>query len=260
MVLLTAFKAEHRKEQISKTLQMKTGEYLAKKFKARKGELNYRILYPNGFDENKKYPILLFLHGSGERGDDNEAQLKHGGEMIRKGMETHNGIVIFPQCPQEDFWIRILEVENGPDGTRSFVPDVESPPSDAMQMVIELMEDMKQKSYVEKSRIYVGGLSMGGMGTFDLCWRKPDLFAAAVPICGAGAPAKADQFVNLPMRVYHGADDQAVPVEESLKMIDALKRLGGNPESFIYPGVNHNSWDNAFAEPDFLEWIFKQQK
>ena len=101
---------------------------------------------------------------------------------------------------------------------------------------------------------------MGGMGIFDLCWRMQDLFAAASMICGAGAIKKASVFSDLPIRIFHGDEDKIVSVEKSLEMIEALKEAGGNPEVFIYPDVYHNSWDNAFEEPDFLSWFFKHQK
>ncbi len=240
--------------------EIEEGVYLKRKFKAKKGILNYRIYYPQGFDETKKYPVLLFLHGAGERGDDNEAQLTHGGELIQKGMDEHQGIAIFPQCPENNYWIDLLDVEDRPDGVRDFEPDVKNPPSVALTKVIELLEKFTDQSYVDKSRIYVTGLSMGGMGTFDLCWRMPDMFAAAAAVCGAGSPIKAHKFVNLPIRIFHGDEDGVVSVDESLEMIAELEALGGSPESFIYPGVNHNSWDNAFAEPDYLSWFFKHSK
>lgn len=236
------------------------GVFVKKVFQAREGTLNYRILYPTGFEADKKYPLLLFLHGAGERGSDNKAQLKHGGELIRKEMERHNSIAIFPQCPTEDYWIELVDSEIRPDGVRNFVPDVQNPPSAALDKVMQLIESYLQESYIDKSRIYVSGLSMGGMGTFDLCWRMPKTFAAANAICGAGAPEKAKDFAGLPIRIFHGTEDKVVSVEESLEMIEALREAGGNPQSFIYPEVKHNSWDNAFAEPDFIAWLFEHQR
>ncbi len=261
LLLIISCKSKNKTEVTKASLgKIETGIYLKRTFSAEKGNLNYRILYPKGFDRTKKYPLLLFLHGAGERGDDNEAQLTHGGELIKKGMNVHQSIAIFPQCPEENYWIDLLETEDRPDGIRDFEPDTKNPPSEAMAKVIELMKIFTERNYVDKSRIYVAGLSMGGMGTFDLCWRMPDMFAAAIAVCGAGAPVKAFKFSKLPIRIFHGEDDEIVSVEESLEMIAALEELGGNPEAFIYSDVNHNSWDNAFAESDFLSWLYKHEK
>lgn len=239
---------------------VETGVYLKKTFETSNGVLNYRILYPKGFDKSKKYPVLLFLHGAGERGNDNEAQLVHGSDLIKKGMDIHQSIAIFPQCPKADYWASLKEVEDSEGGPRDFEMAIDGPPTDAMARVIELMKSEKDKSYVDKSRIYVAGLSMGGMGTFDLCWRMPDMFAAAGIICGAGSAEKAGVLSQMPLRIFHGDQDQVVSVEESYDMVKSIKAAGGNPEVFIYPEVNHNSWDNAFAEPDFLSWFYKYNK
>ncbi|MDF1695833.1 MAG: prolyl oligopeptidase family serine peptidase [Saprospiraceae bacterium] len=235
----------------------KVGEFIPQKFKASKGKLNYQILYPKGFDETKKYPLLLFLHGAGERGKDNKAQLIHGGDLIQKEMNRLNGIAILPQCSKDEYWINVKEVDDRPDGTRNIEPDTDKI-STSLKKVIQLMEAFTEQTYVDKSRIYVAGLSMGGMGTFDLCWRMPTMFAAASAICGAGSEEKAKEFSSLPIRIYHGEEDQVVLVEESKEMIQALRDAGGEPEVYLYPDVNHSSWDNAFAEDDFISWMFEK--
>jgi len=238
---------------------IETGIYLKEVFKSTNGDLNYRIFYPEGFDESKKYPVLLFMHGAGERGEDNEAQLVHGSELIAAGMNKYNAIAIFPQCPTEDYWVNFIEKER-PGATREFNVDVSGGPSDALGRVIELLTEVKSRSYIDTKRIYVGGLSMGGMATFDLLWRMPKTFAAAVPICGAGSPEKAAMMKDTPIRIYHGEVDAVVPVENSKKMEVALLDVGAKVETFYYPEVNHDSWTNAFAEPDFLNWIFTKNK
>lgn len=261
ILLITSCKSKHKTEMPeSKDEKIETGVYLKKVYQSGDGNLNYRILYPNGFEPTKKYPVLLFLHGSGERGDDNEAQLVHGSELIKAGMDIHQSIAIFPQCPADDYWVNLKEVLESTDGKREFLIDVAGPPSNALSLVMELMNSIKEKEYINRSKIYVTGLSMGGMATFDLLWRMPNTFAAAAAICGAGSTEKASVFANLPMRIYHGEVDQVVPVEESKKMIKALQDAGGNPEVFLYPDVNHNSWDNAFAEEDFLSWFYGNGK
>lgn len=238
----------------------RTGVYLKKTFKAQRGTLKYRIIYPDGFDKSEKYPLLLFLHGAGERGYDNAAQLKHGGTLIKDGMNKFRSIAILPQCPKENYWMGLLNTKNRPDEARDFAPDENNPPSLALSKVIDLLETMIEQTYIDKSRIYVAGLSMGGMGVFDLCWRMPNLFAAAIAVCGTGSPLKAYRFAKLPIRIYHGDEDDVVSVDESLEMIAALEDLGGSPEAFIYPGVKHDSWENAFAEPDFLSWLYEQKR
>lgn len=260
LLIITSCTSKSNRYNLPSISEIKTGVYLKEVFKTKNGDLNYRVFYPEGFDAEKKYPVLLFLHGAGERGDDNEAQLTHGGELIKKGMNLHHSIAIFPQCPEDKYWIDLLDVGDRADGIRDFEPDVKNPPSEAMSKVITLMKKFTEQSYVDKSRVYVAGLSMGGMGTFDLCWRMPNMFAAAMAVCGAGSPVKAFKFSQLPIRIFHGDMDEIVSVEESLEMIAVLEELGGSPEAFIYPGVNHNSWDNAFAEPDFLSWLYKHKK
>ena len=175
-----------------------TGKYLKKVFNTESGELNYRIFYPENFNSSKEYPLLLFLHGAGERGNDNEAQLFHGSDLIANGMNKFNAIAIFPQCPKEDYWVK-FKVAEANNGGRNFDIDVDSGPSEALGKVIALINEMKMANYIDKKKIYVGGLSMGGMATFDLLWRMPNTFAAAIPICGAGAPEKANFMRSVPM-------------------------------------------------------------
>jgi predicted peptidase len=244
------------------TMQLKEadkGVYLKKTFSIDNGVLNYRIFYPKGFDSSKAYPMLLFMHGAGERGDDNEAQLTHGSELIAKGMNDYNAIAIFPQCPQDDYWVKFKSESQEKDGARSFDIDVENGPSEALGKVIGLMDEMKEKDYINQSKVYVMGLSMGGMATFDLLWRMPNTFAAAMPICGAGSPEKANHMSSVPMRIFHGEEDSVVPISNSRVMQAAIESLGGSPETYYYPSVNHDSWTNAFAEKDFLSWMFEQE-
>lgn len=242
------------------TDKIEKGVYLKKIYLAKAGNLNYNIIYPSGFDAEKKYPLLLFLHGAGERGDDNEAQLTHGGDLIKKESNINQFIALLPQCPKDEYWIDVVEIEDIEDDSSNFEPDVNAPASYALSMVIELMKSFTKEKYIDQSRVYVAGLSMGGMGTFDLCWRMPEMFAAANMICGAGSPEKAKVFSDLPIRIFHGEEDGIVSVEKSLEMIEALKEIGGNPEVFIYPDVYHDSWFNAFDEPDFMTWMLKYKK
>ena len=126
---------------------------------------------------------------------------------------------------------------------------------------MQLMEDMTQKPYVNKDQIYVGGLSMGGMGTFEILYRKPDLFAAAIAICGGGNPNTAKLFAKkVPMSIYHGAKDDVVKPQLSLTMVNAILEAGGTPNFTLYAKDNHNSWDSTFAETELLSWLFSNTK
>ena len=219
--------------------------------------LPYRILYPAHYDRSQKYPLVLFLHGAGERGNDNQSQLKHGATLFTdpRNRVAHPAIILFPQCPADGFWAPMERV----DGQRIYPRRPKPTPS--MQMVERLIRQYLKDPTVDHTRIYVIGISMGGMGTYDYICRHPRLFACAVPICGAVNEQRLRRARHLPIRIYHGSADPVVPVTYSRDAYIALKANGStNVEYIEYPGVQHESWDNAFAEPDFLDWIFSQRK
>lgn len=221
--------------------------------------LHYRILYPKDFKESMQYPLVLFLHGAGERGNDNESQLVHGGSLFADSIESYPAIVIFPQCRPDDFW-PVADIEQTGSG-RIFNFPLRENPNPGLGMVSALLDSMLLAPYVDKSRIYIGGLSMGAMGTYELVSRKPDIFAAAVAICGGGNEDAATRYAeNTPFWIFHGAKDDVVPVSQSEKMAAAITKAGGTPKRTIYPDANHNSWDSAFAEPGLLDWLFSQHK
>lgn len=224
--------------------------------------LPYRILFPENYDRTKKYPLVLFLHGAGERGSDNNAELVHGATLFLadSNRKKFPCIVIFPQCPANNFWNSgKLEFSHSPlQLTFDYVSNPELWP---LHSAIALTKEIAEKESVDHSRIYISGLSMGGMGTFEAVYRYPDLFAAAMPICGGGDTTHYDKRVlKTSFWVFHGDADGAVRVEESRNMVNKLKALHANVNYTEYPGVNHNSWDNAFAEPAFLSWMFSQRK
>ena len=127
--------------------------------------------------------------------------------------------------------------------------------------VNELIKSELENGTVDPKRVYISGLSMGGFGTFEIAYRNPELFAAAAPICGGGDVNAYDKRVkNIPFWIFHGDADAAVDVKYSREMADKLKKIGARVKYTEYPGVGHNSWDNAFAEPEFLKWIFSQKK
>jgi predicted peptidase len=237
--------------------------YEKKEFISGGDTLRYRILYPINYNANKKYPLVMFLHGAGERGNDNEAQLLHGGNLFADSAmrQQFPAIVIFPQCPRDDWWARITRDENNKDSLGSFRFTSDQPIGKSLGLVSKLLDTLATSNTVNTKKIYLGGLSMGGMGTFELLWRKPNFFAAAIPICGGGDPQKVTIYAKkFPIWIFHGGSDPVVPVSNSRLMSHALQAAGAKVKYTEYPGVGHNSWDNAFAEPGLLKWLFAQKK
>lgn len=230
--------------------------YQAEYFASSSGDtLPYRILYPEGYSSSTDtLPLVLFLHGAGERGEDNSAQLTHGAQLFLDSMSQYPAIVVFPQCGSGSYWVRI---ERQADDLQ--MPFYEAPVSD-MGMVIELLAQLQAQERIDPSRIYLAGLSMGGFGTFELLARLPRTFAAAVPICGGGNKLLAPLYAqHTPMWIFHGDADSVVSVDLSRKMYKALAEAGGQPKYTEYPEVGHNSWDPAFAEPELLKWLFSHR-
>ena len=219
--------------------------------------LPYRILYPEHYDRSKKYPLVLFLHGAGERGTDNESQLKHGSFLFTspENRAAYPAIVVFPQCPADGFWAPMERTDEG----RLF--PARPKPTPSMQLVEQLVRQCLKHESIDRNRLYVLGISMGGMGTFDYICRHPRRFACAIPICGGVNLERLRKVRRLPIRIYHGSADPVVSVEYSRNAYIELKALGSTRVEYIeFPGVQHESWDNAFAEPDFLAWMFRQEK
>lgn len=223
--------------------------------------LPYRLLLPEHFDASKKYPLVLFLHGAGERGRDNEAQLTHGARLFINDTVRRKfpAIVVFPQCAANSFW---SNVQMAPDSTggRTFTFPEGGAPTRAMAMVENLLEQLQRQYKLKGDQVYVMGLSMGGMGTFEIVRRHPDLFAAAIPICGGANTATAGALKTPKWWVFHGAKDDVVPPRFSEEMVAALKAQNASVKFTVYPEAGHNSWDSAFAETEFLPWLFAQHK
>ena len=224
--------------------------------------LRYRILLPENFEPTKHYPMVLFLHGAGERGNDNEKQLVHGGKMfLEDSIRTkYPAIVVFPQCPQNSYWSSVNIKFDSSQNKRVFKFNNSAQPSKAMTMVMDLYQQLRETLLPDSERLYVGGLSMGGMGTFELAYRMPQTFAAAFAICGGADTNIAPGIANTAWSVYHGMRDNVVDPQFSLDMAEALKVAGAEVRLTTYPEANHNSWDSAFAEPDFLSWLFNHKK
>lgn len=223
--------------------------------------LPYRLLLPENYDATKKYPLIFFMHGAGERGNDNEAQLVHGAKLFLKEDVRKNfpAIVVFPQCPQNSYWSNV-SFKMDSEGKRQFVFNANTEPSITMKMANDLLHQIIKGYSVQKKQVYIGGLSMGDMGTFELVYRNPKLFAAAIPICGGGDPAIAKKVRKVKWWVFHGAKDDVVPPINSEIMVAALKEAGSSVKFSLYPDANHNSWDAAFSEPELMPWLFAQRK
>jgi beta-glucosidase len=238
---------------------MVTGEYLYRQYEKDGSVLPYRIMYPYDFSESGKYPLVLFLHGAGERGDDNEKQLIHGSRLFRDSLEKYPAIVVFPQCPEGDFWANLYRPDKtGPQRKFDFFYD--SDPNPSMEGVISLVGELLEEPFIDHDRFYVAGLSMGGMGTFELTWRMQDRVAAAIPICGGGPVEKAGEMTKVPYWVIHGMKDKVVNPVYSANMVKAIQEAGGRAKITLYWDAGHNSWDPAFAEPDFLQWLFSKKR
>lgn len=227
-------------------------------YKSKKGEMPYRILLPKNYNPNVKYPLIIFLHGSGERGNDNEAQLTHGAHLFLKESvrSKYPAIVVFPQLTNNHYWSS-FEADREATPRQFFYP--EKPGKVKHQELLKgLIKKLKEEFSLDADRFYVGGLSLGGMGTFEIVYNNPKLFAAAFPICGGANPGITKRLRNTSWWIFHGADDVVVPAKYSQQMFDALKQVGADVRLTIYPNVNHDSWTNAFAEPDLLEWLFSK--
>ena len=218
----------------------------------------YRILLPHNYDPKIKFPLVIFLHGSGERGNDNEKQLTHGAELFLRDSirKKYPAIVVFPQCSENSYWSNVNIAVDKVSAERTFQFITNSEPTVAMNLLINLIDDLKRKYSIQKKRIYISGLSMGGMGTFELVRRKPNLFAAAMPICGGANITTAKDLLKTKWWIFHGEKDDVVNPQFSKDMAAAILNEGGSAKLTIYPNANHNSWDSAFAEKNFMQWMF----
>ncbi len=214
--------------------------------------LLYRLLRPAKSDASVKYPLVLFLHGAGERGRDNTSQLKNGvlNFASAQNREKYPCYVIAPQCPIGYRWVEVDWK------LPSHVQPKE--PSVYLARTMLLLDSLIKKLNIDPNRIYITGLSMGGFGVWDAISRWPDKFAAAVPVCGGGDTAKAAVIKNIPVWAFHGDNDKLVMPSRSRDMIAKIKKAGGNPKFTEYPATGHNAWDKAYYEKEMFQWLFSQ--
>ncbi|MDQ1256812.1 MAG: hypothetical protein QG656_1412 [Candidatus Hydrogenedentes bacterium] len=197
----------------------------------------YSVYIPKDYDPKKAWPLVMFLHGIGERGSDGLLQTEVGiGRAIRRWPERFPCIVIMPQCPTTKTW--------GSD----------------IELIDQSMQITREECNIDPDRIYLTGLSMGGFGTWMYGAKHPDFFAALLPICGGGKTAAAPILAKLPIWAFHGLDDTTVPPKMSQEMVEAVRKAGGDVRYTEYPGVGHNSWDNAYADPEVVAWMLQQKR
>jgi predicted peptidase len=198
--------------------------------------LKYLLYLPKDYSKTgEKWPLIIFLHGAGERGNDLNKVKVHG---IAKMLETRDGfpfVVISPQCPENGWWT-------------DYLPSLKA-----------LIDEVKKEYNIDESRIYMTGLSMGGFGTWTMAERYPNLFAAIAPICGGGEAFLA-KYIKAPVWAFHGAKDDIVPLQRSQEMVDAVKANGREVKFTVYPELMHNSWDAAYADEELYKWFLSHKK
>jgi predicted peptidase len=198
--------------------------------------LKYLLYLPEDYEKQASWPLVLFLHGSGERGDDLQLVKKHGPPKLIAAGRKFPFIVVSPQAPKSK--------------GRGWEPFE----------LTALLDDVSEHYKVDADRVYVTGLSMGGYGAWSLAAYTPDRFAAIVPICGGGDPALARRLAKLPIWVFHGAKDPVVPLERSEVMVEALKKRESDVKFTVYPEALHDSWTETYENPQLYEWLLKQRR
>lgn len=200
----------------------------------------YWISFPDGYDAaaGRRWPLLLFLHGAGERGGDLDAVKKHGPPKRIASGTNLPFVVVAPQCPSNDWW----------ESTRQ------------MLTLVALLDEVQANHRIDEDRVYCTGLSMGGYGTWRLASENPGRFAAVIPICGGGRWFTVGAMKNVPAWVFHGAKDPVVPLAESEKMVNALRKAGGTVEFTVYPEAQHDSWTATYDNPAVYAWLLNHTR
>ncbi|MBM4033716.1 MAG: phospholipase [Planctomycetes bacterium] len=195
----------------------------------------YLLYLPKGYEKGRKrWPLLLFLHGAGERGKDLELVKKHGPPRLIAEGHDFPFIVVSPQCPANQWW--------------------------SNDVLAALLDDIVANCRVDERRVYLTGLSMGGYGAWALACERPERFAAVAPICGGGNRLLAHALKHVPVWAFHGAKDDVVPLAESEKMANAVKASGGKAKLTVYPDAGHDSWTATYANPELYKWLLKHRR
>lgn len=192
---------------------------------------------PADFDESRRYPLVFFLHGAGERGDDLDAASRHGYmKYVREEGKEYPFIFIAPQCPDDKYWGCYTE------------------------SLLAFLDELCATLPIDRERVCLTGLSMGGTGTFMLAMADPDRFACIAPVCGSGIPWNAGALRNIPTRMYHGDCDDIVPISSSVEMLTRIHKQNGQAQLKICYGVGHNAWDVAYTDNTLIDWMMAQRR
>ena len=252
----TAKKPDPDMSPVSSLIDVKTA-FKKESFTASNGlTLPYRIFVPADYSEDYAYPVVLLLHGAGERGTDNEKTLVNvvPNLYIQKTSPFYHAIVIVPQCPENMQWV------DTPWANGNY--SVENVPiSKPMTAAVELLDSIIASYSINTDRQYVTGLSMGGFGTWDLLMRFPDRFAAAIPYCGGADPSQAENLAKIPIYTFHDTTDTSVPVSGTQAVVEAIKAAGGTLITYKETtGKGHNVWNTGSQTPGLSKWLFEQRK
>ena len=215
----------------------------------------YQLLMPAELEEGKSYPLVLFLHGAGERGSNNQAQKRHFPERVKRMMQQGGApvFVLAPQCPRDVWWT--ARTRGGSRG-----PHLDQPAAPQMRAAMQALEDVVRKHPIDRDRIALTGLSMGGFGSWELAARRPGWFSGVIPICGGGNPRALAPLAGLPIQVWHGAADNVVPPEASRMLVRSMEERGMAVDYHELPGVGHNSWSPAYGDEGVCKQLFEQRR
>jgi predicted peptidase len=218
---------------------------------AKNETLPYRLFVPQNYDQKKKYPLVVYLHGSGGLGDDNLKQIQGGNgyliDFFTQG-ESQTHYPAFVVAPQSAGGGWIESALTHPNPTRQ------------LKLVVELIGDLQQSYSIDPGRLYVAGQSLGGFGTFAIVAEFPQLFAAGVPLCGGADESKVLSIIKTPLWVFHGEKDEAVPVDSSRRIVAAIRKAKGRVKYTEYAGEGHNIWLKVVKDPELLSWLFAQHR
>lgn len=217
--------------------------------------LPYRLYVPENYTPDKKWPVFLYLHGAHARGNDNERMLDYVTKPFFQtaGSQTLDAIAVVPQCPADEKWVNVSWTE----GNYFFSA---TPISKSMTAVIALLDDIETRFSTDLDRYYVMGMSMGGYGTWDICMRQPDRFAAIVPLCGAGDWRRAADISHVAIRTYHGTADDTVPINGTERMVEFLKKNNADVTFIKLQGIGHDVSGNVHRDRDLFPWLFAQKR
>ncbi|MBN8709169.1 MAG: alpha/beta fold hydrolase [Verrucomicrobia bacterium] len=235
--------------------ERKFADFTFHKFEEDGRVLPYRLLVPAPIEPGKQYPLVIFMHGAGERGIDNRIQLRNFRSTV-EFWKKHPCFVIAPLCPRRDQAPEAVWVDT-PFGS-GVGHTMKEQPTWPMRLALDAIDEFIATHPVDRHRIYVTGLSMGGFATWEILQRRGKMIAAAVPVCGGADTAFASKLVAIPIWVTHGDADDIVPVSRSRDIIAAIKAARGNPKYTEFPGVKHDAWTYTYSNSEIWDWMFSQ--